>query len=125
MRSASSAGGASSHQQAGGRIPAAEAARPTWARGLETRGERSCAAAAAAAAAALPPRLTLLRRLPSSLLQLCRAIAGRALWRPGAGATLCALPASARLAAAAGVRPDGLRWRWPQLCPHGARLRGV
>lgn len=95
---------------AGGRQhPGGGAALPIRARGLETRGERSCTAAAAAApAAAADPS----PRLPSSLPRP-RADSGRALWRPVAGTPSCALPAPAWLVAVA--------WRSPGAGPASLR----
>lgn len=99
VSSESSAGSARRRpRRAGGRIPAA-GLRALSGRGDARRAENG---AAPLPPPPLPPRLTLLRRLPSSLPQL-RAGSGRALWRPVSGAPAW-LAAGLRVEVAAPLR---------------------
>ena len=103
VSSESSAGSARRRpRRAGGRIPVAGL------RALSGRGDgrRAGNGAAPLPPPPLPPRLTLLRRLPSSLPQL-RAGSGRALWRPVSGAPFPCPPGSRPgMGYAAGVRVE-------------------
>lgn len=93
----------------GGRGERAAASRRRELRALAGRGDgrRAGSRAARLPLSPVPPRLTLLRRLPSSLLGLRRAGSGRALWRPTSGASSCQFQRPPGSQPCFGVPPPG------------------